>query len=86
MGKQVQSMGYDKQLNIYDTAENGLKLIPMHKTYSKLRPGTLVLAICNAHMYNMVQNGNLTSVRSRQHQQKPHWQNLFRLSNLVYKS
>lgn len=59
-----------KQLNIYDTTENGLKLVPMHETYSKLRPGTLVLAVCDAHVYNMVQNGNPTSVRSRQHQQK----------------
>ncbi|KAG1837082.1 hypothetical protein F4604DRAFT_1962544, partial [Suillus subluteus] len=49
-----------KQLNIYDSTENG-KLIPMHETYSKLRPGALVLAICNTHIYNMVQNGQLTS-------------------------
>ncbi|KAG1901516.1 uncharacterized protein F5891DRAFT_1172527 [Suillus fuscotomentosus] len=50
-----------KQLNLYDTTENGLKLIPMHETYSKLRPGTLVLAVCDAHMYNMIQNGQPTS-------------------------
>ncbi|KAG1747187.1 uncharacterized protein EDB91DRAFT_1245633 [Suillus paluster] len=49
-----------KQLNIYETAENGLKLIPMHETYSKLRPGMLVLAVCDAHVYNMVQNSQLT--------------------------
>ncbi|KAG2368143.1 hypothetical protein BDR07DRAFT_1372419 [Suillus spraguei] len=42
-----------KQLNIYDSAENGGKLIPMHKTYSKLRPRTLILAVCDAHIYNM---------------------------------
>ncbi|KAG1725691.1 uncharacterized protein EDB91DRAFT_1254632 [Suillus paluster] len=50
-----------KQLNIYDSTEDGLKLIPMHETYSKLRPGTLVLAVCDAHVYNMVQNGQPTS-------------------------
>ncbi|KAG0709666.1 hypothetical protein DFH29DRAFT_1074665 [Suillus ampliporus] len=38
-----------------------LKLIPMHESYSKLRPGTLVLAVCDAHVYNMVQNGQPTS-------------------------
>ncbi|KAG2121787.1 hypothetical protein BD769DRAFT_1671191 [Suillus cothurnatus] len=50
-----------KQLNIYESTDNGLKLIPMHETYSKLRPGTLILAICDAHVYNMVQNGQPTS-------------------------
>ncbi|KAG1858531.1 hypothetical protein F4604DRAFT_1794557 [Suillus subluteus] len=49
-----------KQLNIYDSTENG-KLIPMHETYSKLRPGTLVLTVSDAHVYNMVQNGQPTS-------------------------
>ncbi|KAG1727355.1 uncharacterized protein EDB91DRAFT_1316064 [Suillus paluster] len=46
-----------KQLNIYDSTEDGFKHIPMHETYSKLRPETLVLAVCDAHVYNMVQNG-----------------------------
>ncbi|KAG2152922.1 hypothetical protein DEU56DRAFT_958187 [Suillus clintonianus] len=50
-----------RQLNIYDTPENNLKLIPMHETYSKLRPGTLVLAVCDAHVYNIVQSGLPTS-------------------------
>ncbi|KAG2116239.1 hypothetical protein BD769DRAFT_1391121 [Suillus cothurnatus] len=50
-----------KQLNIYESTDNGLKLIPMHETYSKLRPGTLILAVCDAHVYNMVQNGQPTS-------------------------
>ncbi|KAG1779170.1 hypothetical protein EV702DRAFT_1044107 [Suillus placidus] len=60
-----------KQLNIYDTAENGLKLIPMHETYSKLRPGMLVLAVCDAHVYNMIQNSQPTSTRTIQYRSKP---------------
>ncbi|KAG1736160.1 uncharacterized protein EDB91DRAFT_1083488 [Suillus paluster] len=50
-----------KQLNIYDTPENNLQLVPMHETYSKLRPGTLILAVCNVHVYNLIQNGQPTS-------------------------
>ncbi|KAG1738064.1 hypothetical protein EDD22DRAFT_852116 [Suillus occidentalis] len=50
-----------KQLNIIDTPESNLKLVPMHETYAKLRPGTLVLAICEVHVYNIVQNGLPTS-------------------------
>lgn len=50
-----------KQLNIFDTPENNCKLVPMHETYAKLRPGTLVLAVCDAHVYNIVQNGLPTS-------------------------
>ncbi|KAG1860343.1 hypothetical protein F4604DRAFT_1905966 [Suillus subluteus] len=50
-----------KQLNIFDTPENNCKLVPMHETYAKLRPGTLVLAVCDAHIYNIVQNGLPTS-------------------------
>ncbi|KAG2110205.1 uncharacterized protein F5147DRAFT_772477 [Suillus discolor] len=50
-----------KQLNLYNTIKNGLKLILMHETYLKLRPRTLVLAVCNAHVYNMVQNRQPTS-------------------------
>ncbi|KAJ8582748.1 hypothetical protein M405DRAFT_867573 [Rhizopogon salebrosus TDB-379] len=32
------------QLNIYDTKENEGRLVPMNETYSKMRPGTLILA------------------------------------------
>ncbi|KAG1748995.1 uncharacterized protein EDB91DRAFT_1079106 [Suillus paluster] len=50
-----------KQLNIFDTPDNNCKLVPMHKMYAKLRPGTLILAVCEAHIYNIVQNGLPTS-------------------------
>ncbi|KAG2146374.1 uncharacterized protein EDB93DRAFT_1148885 [Suillus bovinus] len=39
-----------KQLNIFDTPDNDFRLVPMHETYAKLRPGTLVLAVCEAHV------------------------------------
>ncbi|KAG1755109.1 uncharacterized protein EDB91DRAFT_1242315 [Suillus paluster] len=50
-----------KQLNIFDTPDNNCKLVPMHEMYAKLRPGTLILTVCKAHIYNIVQNGLPTS-------------------------
>ncbi|KAG1733521.1 hypothetical protein EDB19DRAFT_1215469 [Suillus lakei] len=47
-----------KHLDIFDTLENNLH---MHDTYSKLRPETLILAVCDAHMYDIVRNGQPTS-------------------------
>ena len=36
--------------------------IPMNEMYSKMRPGTLVLAVCEPHVYNIIQNSQPTSV------------------------
>ncbi|KAG1752430.1 uncharacterized protein EDB91DRAFT_1292765 [Suillus paluster] len=50
-----------QQLNVFDTPENDHKLIPTYETYDKLRPGTLILAVCEAHVFNMMQGGTMTS-------------------------
>ncbi|KAG1862625.1 hypothetical protein F4604DRAFT_1587322 [Suillus subluteus] len=47
---------------LFPYGQNNCKLVPMHETYAKLRPGTLVLTVCDAHVYNIVQNGLPTSV------------------------